>query len=306
MKSGCRRRSRMARRARPRQRYPDSGRRARARDSCLAAHGSFAAIRRALGDGRAGRAPACGAGSLRPSSRSPRRSSSPPRSSTTSLDRLSRVSVGIDTGPSLTAAVSLSGASYAARQRPEGVLGAIARAGHGAARSPGGRRWRTAGHRTRRGRATTSISRIIRLRPARISRSARGSACPRAFFRPSDCALERGRLLDERSLQDDVVVVDRAWANRFFPGQEVLGRRFRSGGCTTCPWTTVVGVVGNVKWVGIDKSDRGHGLFSVRRHAQCVLRRAGDGGSGVVVDRPRGQAVRELDPGLALTEHRDR
>ena len=57
------------------------------------------------------------------------------------------------------------------------------------------------------------------------------------------------------------MVVDRAWANRFFPGQEVVGRRFRSGGCTTCPWTTVVGVVGNVKWVGLDATEDGTVYF---------------------------------------------
>ena len=81
------------------------------------------------------------------------------------------------------------------------------------------------------------------------------------FFKTVGLPLERGRLLDERSLQDDVVVVDRAWADRFFPGQEVLGRRFRSGGCTTCPWTTVVGVVSKVKWVGLDANDHGTVYF---------------------------------------------
>ena len=55
----------------------------------------------------------------------------------------------------------------------------------------------------------------------------------------------------------DVVVVDRAWAERFFPGEQVLGRRFRNGGCTTCAWTTVVGVVGNVRWTGLDAPDDG-------------------------------------------------
>ena len=70
------------------------------------------------------------------------------------------------------------------------------------------------------------------------------------------------------------MVVDRAWANRFFPGQEVLGRRFHEGGCTTCPWTTVVGVVGNVKWTGLDATARRHHLFSARRCADLLLRPA--------------------------------
>src|SRR5262249_25338445 len=77
------------------------------------------------------------------------------------------------------------------------------------------------------------------------------------FFKAVGLPLVRGRLLDDRSLQDDLIVVDRAWANRFFPGQEVLGRRLHSGGCTTCPWTTVVGVVENVKWEGLDATEGG-------------------------------------------------
>jgi hypothetical protein len=39
-----------------------------------------------------------------------------------------------------------------------------------------------------------------------------------------------------------VVVVDQAWAQRFFPNESAVGKRFVAGGCTTCPPTTVVGV----------------------------------------------------------------
>jgi putative ABC transport system permease protein len=122
-----------------------------------------------------------------------------------------------------------------------------------------------------------------------------------AFFKTVGLRLERGRLLDERSLQEDVVVVDRAWANRFFAGEEVLGRRFRSGGCTTCPWTTVVGVVGNVKWAGLEAPEDGtvYGPFVDFSNAFLVLRTSGDPLSLQLSLR---QAVKELDPGLALSE----
>jgi predicted permease len=69
-----------------------------------------------------------------------------------------------------------------------------------------------------------------------------------------------GRLLDERDARApnlEAIMVDRAWANRFFPGQPVLGRRLREGGCTTCQWTTVVGVVNEVKYAGLDQPDEG-------------------------------------------------
>ena len=38
---------------------------------------------------------------------------------------------------------------------------------------------------------------------------------------------------------------------------EYVGKRFREGGCTGCPWTSVVGVVSEVKYAGLDKPDQG-------------------------------------------------
>ncbi len=80
------------------------------------------------------------------------------------------------------------------------------------------------------------------------------------YFRVLGLTLLEGRLLDERDAQQEEllsVVVDRAWARRFFPRESAVGKRFREGGCTTCPWTTVVGVVSEVKYAGLDKPDQG-------------------------------------------------
>src|SRR5262249_21707350 len=66
------------------------------------------------------------------------------------------------------------------------------------------------------------------------------------YFGVVGLRLLEGRLLDSRDMIDpnlNAVVVDRAWANRFFPRGNAIGRRLRQGGCTTCPWTTVVGIV---------------------------------------------------------------
>ncbi|MEO8432548.1 MAG: ADOP family duplicated permease [Acidobacteriota bacterium] len=48
-----------------------------------------------------------------------------------------------------------------------------------------------------------------------------------------------------------VVVVSRSWAARYYPHQSPVGKRLVSGGCTTCPPTTVVGVVGDVRYRGL-------------------------------------------------------
>ena len=112
-----------------------------------------------------------------------------------------------------------------------------------------------------------------------------------------------GRLLEERDAQTEnleSVVVDRAWAHRFFPGASAIGKRFKEGGCTACPWTTVVGVVKDVKYSGLNQPDPG-----------TVYSPMAGGLSRFVVIRtrtdPRGvvpslrQAVRSLDPNVALT-----
>ncbi|MEO6212612.1 MAG: ABC transporter permease [Vicinamibacterales bacterium] len=119
------------------------------------------------------------------------------------------------------------------------------------------------------------------------------------FFRAVGLPLQRGRLLDERSLEENVVLVDDAWANRFFPRQEVLGRRFREGGCTTCPWITVVGVVATVKWSGLEAPDEGTVFtpFVDLPNGYVVLRSIGDPSTLTAELR---RAVHDIDPGLAL------
>jgi hypothetical protein len=82
--------------------------------------------------------------------------------------------------------------------------------------------------------------------------------------------LIEGRLLDERDPERNQaaegllsVMVDRAWAERLFPNESTVGKRFRQGGCTACPWTTVVGVVSDVKCDGIAQPINGTVYFSL-------------------------------------------
>jgi predicted permease len=52
-----------------------------------------------------------------------------------------------------------------------------------------------------------------------------------------------------------VVLVSRAWARRYFGGESAVGQTLVSGGCDTCPRTTVIGIVGDVKYLGLAGSD---------------------------------------------------
>jgi putative ABC transport system permease protein len=85
-------------------------------------------------------------------------------------------------------------------------------------------------------------------------------AVTQEFFKTTGLALVRGRLLDQRdfaSTAPPVILVDRAWARRFFGTDDVVGRRLHEGGCAKCPWTTVVGEVATVKYLGLDRPDEG-------------------------------------------------
>ena len=119
--------------------------------------------------------------------------------------------------------------------------------------------------------------------------------------------LVEGRLLDESDSQRAVeqqsilsVLVDRAWARRFFPGESAVGKRLRQGGCTTCPWTTVVGVVSEVKYAGLDRPDNGTVYWPLSGGTTrfVVVRTQVE---WQTVARSVQQAVRELEPGAPLS-----
>jgi predicted permease len=123
------------------------------------------------------------------------------------------------------------------------------------------------------------------------------------FFKTTGLALVRGRLLDERDVAPKappVIMVDRAWASRFFGTDDVVGKRLHEGGCTSCDWTTVVGVVATVKYLGLDKPDDGSVYTPMApgtRDRYVVLRSAGAAaGLGPTVTN----VIRSLDPTLAV------
>jgi putative ABC transport system permease protein len=124
------------------------------------------------------------------------------------------------------------------------------------------------------------------------------------YFSVLGLSLVQGRLLDERDAQGQnllAVVVDRAWAKRFFPGGNAVGRRLRQGGCTTCPWVTVVGVVSEVKYAGLDKPDDGtvyQGMPPQRMSRALIIRVGGNPAALVSAVR---QTIRGIDPNLPLS-----
>jgi putative ABC transport system permease protein len=219
---------------------------------------------------------------------------------TASLDRLNRVEVGISTSRVLTAGVSLPSGRYAeSADRQAFWKRALERVtalpGVEAAAIADSRPPEDSGNQNNFDLEDRSTL------PGQNQPICTWVGVSPAFFHTVGLRLERGRLLDEHSVQDNSVLVDQAWANRFFPGQEVIGRRFHEGGCTTCPWTTVVGLVGNVRWTGLDATADGTVYFPLvdGPTAYFVIRTAGGPSS---VSGTLRQTIAELDPQLALTD----
>jgi len=99
-----------------------------------------------------------------------------------------------------------------------------------------------------------------------------------------------------------VVVVSRAWAQHFFPRESAVGRQLVEGGCYDCPRTTIVGVVGDVKYLGI--AGAGEAVYgpltqSNARTVHVVVRTAA---APPAAFRALREAVRGLDPELPVVE----
>ena len=124
------------------------------------------------------------------------------------------------------------------------------------------------------------------------------------YFNLLGLTLFEGRLLERRDAEKENledVVVDRAWAQRFFPNESAIGKRFHEGGCTTCPWTTVVGVVGNVKYAGLHQADQGSvywPLGDAARNRNLIVRTTIEP-SAILPSVTR--VMHELNPALPLS-----
>jgi putative ABC transport system permease protein len=82
------------------------------------------------------------------------------------------------------------------------------------------------------------------------------------YFATMGIPLHRGRLLDERDHAGapGAVVVSESFAKHNFGGQDPIGKRVRLGpdeGHSDRPWSTVVGIVGDVKQASLAESDAG-------------------------------------------------
>ena len=125
------------------------------------------------------------------------------------------------------------------------------------------------------------------------------------YFRAMGLALRQGRLFsasdDEKAMP--VAVINETMARQYWPGENALGKRFKVGYPTQQnPWLTIVGVVADVRQMGVDAPVKAEmyvpywqgqpyfaGMFAPR---DLVIRTTNDPTSLVPAVR---EAVREVD-----------
>ncbi|HSE37573.1 MAG TPA: ABC transporter permease [Blastocatellia bacterium] len=76
------------------------------------------------------------------------------------------------------------------------------------------------------------------------------------YFTALGVPILQGRSFDQADKQDSplVVIINQTLAERYLPGENPLGKRFRVGGAERpgTPWMEIVGMVGDVKYSGLD------------------------------------------------------
>jgi putative ABC transport system permease protein len=226
-----------------------------------------------------------------------------------SLDNLRKVDLGFDSSNLLTASILLPRAEYPESAKQVTFWDELRRR---LARLPGvsglafvdSRPPEDAGNQNN---FTLEASPVL---PGRSEPVTTWVAVTPEYFQLLGLKLLDGRLFESADDADDapqVRVVDRAWERRFFPGQSAIGKRLRSGGCSTCPWETVVGVVSGVKFDGLAAGEqgtvytlmpqRGEGVESFRSR-YVMLRTSADPATVLPVVR---RTLSELDPNRPLS-----
>ncbi len=95
--------------------------------------------------------------------------------------------------------------------------------------------------------------------PGRSLPQAVETAVSPGYFRALGVPLLRGRLFkdSDRSRRDPILIVNESMARRYFPDQDPVGKRIKTGDpgfLKTSQWETIVGVVGDVKYGGLDSA----------------------------------------------------
>ena len=133
------------------------------------------------------------------------------------------------------------------------------------------------------------------------------------YFETMGIRLVRGRFITAEDRADSPlsVVINDTMANRYWPGEDAIGKRFVMGTLDTTPWLTIVGIVSTVRHNAIVEAPRAEMYIP---HAQLAREIGGATRALTVVIKTEGDpmssagglrdAVRSLDANLPISDIR--
>ncbi|MGH7507596.1 MAG: FtsX-like permease family protein, partial [Longimicrobiales bacterium] len=132
------------------------------------------------------------------------------------------------------------------------------------------------------------------------------------YFDALRIGLVAGRMFAERDRPDlgtTSALVDRTWADHVYPGEDPIGKRLYEGGCKSadCSIVNVVGVVDDVRYLGLDDSQNGAAVGTVyvpqsqwlASSTYLYVRTSGEPLQALGSIR---DIVHDLDPDIAVTD----
>src|SRR5215467_3533167 len=123
------------------------------------------------------------------------------------------------------------------------------------------------------------------------------------YFRVLQASLLRGRSFteDDEDGKPLVAIVDESTARKYWPTRDPLGRRVRFRRDRTKPWTTVVGIIKDIKNDGLDIDGVPHIYVSVyqdsNKRLSVVLRTSL---SAIALEPQIRHEIQSIDPGLPV------
>ncbi len=126
------------------------------------------------------------------------------------------------------------------------------------------------------------------------------------YFRVLGIPLLKGRYFSDHDNQDSapVAIVSEGFARRFFPNQEAIGKRIRqSGPGMGNSWMEIVGVVGNVKYLGVTvDTDPAYYMPFAQTYGQRMFLAVRSSGDASQLAAALRQNVQSIDPGVTLAQ----
>ncbi len=115
----------------------------------------------------------------------------------------------------------------------------------------------------------------------------------------------RGFSLDDGPMAPPIVVINQTMARRLFANQDPIGQRVRIGGGSTGPWSTIVGVIGDIRHGGLEEEPQPEMYVTYLQNPPVspfiVIRATGD--PAALVETVKSEA-RAIDKDLPLIDMR--